>query len=61
MMHKFFNLFRGRSERRSDFSNFFRYASSEEKAKLLRQVAREANEEQRELVEEYKRSHQGAF
>lgn len=55
------NLFENKLKKRdSDFSRFFRYASSSEKAKLLKRVAREANEDQRELVARYKKQQQGA-
>ena len=37
----------------NDFSDFFIKANSKEKAKVIRQVLREANEEQRELVKKY--------
>jgi len=37
----------------NDFSDFFISANSREKAKVIRQVLREANEEQRELVKKY--------
>ena len=60
-MSRVFNFFRRDQQEKSDFSSFFRYASSSEKSKLLRKVAREANEEQKELIERYHRkSHQTA-
>lgn len=52
------NLFihRDSKEKESnDFSDFFVNAKSKEKAKVIRQVLREANEEQRELVKKYNR------
>ncbi len=56
------NLFESKLKKQdSDFSHFFRYASSSEKSKLLKRVAREANEDQKELVERYKKQQQGAY
>ncbi len=56
------NLFENRIKKgESDFSRFFRYASSSEKAKLLKRVAREANEDQKQLVERYKKQQQGVY
>ena len=40
--------------RSSDFSDFFS-KSSGDKAKIIREVLREANEEQRKVVQEYHR------
>lgn len=37
----------------NDFSDFVINAKSKDKAKIIRQVLREANEEQRDLVERY--------
>lgn len=55
------NLFDNRLKKRSsDFSRFFRYASSSEKAKLLKRVAREANEDQSQLVDRYNKQQQRA-
>jgi hypothetical protein len=42
------------TERKDDFSEFFTNASSKEKTKVIRQVMREATEEQRSVVEKYK-------
>lgn len=62
MMNWAYNFFRREpKKRKSDFSYFFRYASSSEQSKLLKQVAREANEEQRDLMEQYKRQRQEAL
>ena len=38
----------------NDFSDFFLYATKEEKKKLMLEVAREANADQRKLVEKAK-------
>ena len=43
---------------KKDFSSFFRTASLEEKRKLMETVAREANEDQRALLEQYNKAHQ---
>ena len=40
----------------TDFSVFFHDASSAEKKKVLEQVVREANKDQRDLVEKYNRT-----
>lgn len=41
----------------TDFSNFFHTASSGQKKKLLLEVVRDANKDQRELVKAYNRIH----
>ena len=51
---KYFLGFNKPEERKDDFSDFFQSASSKEKAKVIRQVLREANEEQREMVKKHK-------
>lgn len=58
-VHNFFR--REPKKRKSEFSYFFRYASSREQSKLLKRVAREANEEQNELMEQYNKQQQGAL
>ncbi len=40
----------------TDFSDFFHNASSAEKKKMLESVVREANKDQRDLVEKYNKS-----
>lgn len=40
----------------TDFSGFFHDASSAERKKVLEQVVREANKDQRDLVEKYNRT-----
>lgn len=42
-----------KKENRNDFSDFFTNTNSETKAKVIRKVLREANQEQRELVKRY--------
>ena len=39
----------------SDFSSFFRYASTYEKKRFFRSILREANNDQRDLVEKYQK------
>lgn len=46
---------RGKEEPKTDFSAFFHDASSRDKKKLLKEVVREANKDQRELVEKYRK------
>jgi hypothetical protein len=45
---------KGKGEK-NDFSAFFIEKKSQQKAKVIRQVLKEANEQQRELIETYKR------
>lgn len=40
----------------TDFSAFFHNASAADKKKLLKEVVREANKDQRDLVEQYSRT-----
>lgn len=47
------NVRGGMSKSSSDFSDFFNKPSSD-KAEVIRQVLREANEEQRKIVREYR-------
>lgn len=49
--------FRKSSNFRTDFSSFFHTASSSQKKKLLLEVVRDANKDQRELVKLYNRVH----
>lgn len=55
MIKKLFHTLTGRKGKGgdSDFSTFFREASKEAKEKLLLEVIREANQDQREIVERY--------
>lgn len=56
-MDFFKNLFVARRNKKpsgNDFSDFFVHAKSDEKAKVIRSVLREANTEQREMVRKYK-------
>ncbi len=47
------SLSRGADRKDSDFSDFFT-KSAGDKAKVIRQVLREANEEQRKVMKEYR-------
>jgi len=49
-------LFKRRSHAMGDFSSFHRYASPKEKENLLREVVRQANKDQKDLMETYARS-----
>ncbi len=40
--------------KKDDFSDFFLHAKSKEKTKVLKQIMKEATEEQRNVVEKYK-------
>ena len=40
----------------NDFSDFFANAKAKEKAGVIRQVLREANKEQKEMIDEYRKS-----
>jgi hypothetical protein len=42
-------------EEKNDFSGFFLDIKSKDKAKIIRQVLREATEEQREIMKEYEK------
>lgn len=57
MMQLLKKLFASKPEKK-DFSSFFRNASQAEQKKLLEDVARKANQDQRQLVEEYNQAHQ---
>ena len=50
----FANLGKGGKRRESDFSDFFNKPAGD-KAKVIRQVLREANEEQRKVITEYRK------
>ncbi|MEK7606944.1 MAG: hypothetical protein AAB444_02015 [Patescibacteria group bacterium] len=56
MMKKLKQLFTPKQEGR-DFSSFFNHASPEERRKVLEGVVRKANQDQRELVEQYEQAH----
>ncbi len=54
---KLLSIFRktGKIKETSSFSDFFLHSSQKEKFRVFQEAARRANEDQRELVEEYKR------
>jgi len=52
-----FNKFLGRSKESNRFSEFFTKSSSRERVKVLRNAAREANKDQRDLVEKYEKEY----
>ena len=56
MIKKLKSYFCPKNEEKRDFSSFFNRASEEEKSKLMEDVARKANEDQRGLMERYERS-----
>ena len=58
MMKKLKNLFTSQKQGKRDFSSLFTDASPEERRKVLEDVARKANQDQRELVEQYEQAHQ---
>ena len=41
-------------QKKDDFSEFFLHTKSKEKTKIIRQVMREATEEQRSVIQKYK-------
>jgi len=53
IFYKIFNSAAAKQE--SDFSSFFLNASSGEKKKLLKEVVREANSDQKKLVDNYRK------
>ena len=55
IIKSFFTSSTNKDSRPNDFSDFFN-KSSGDKAKVIRKVLREANEEQRKVVGEYKKS-----
>jgi len=56
MIKKIKRYFCPKHEEKKDFSLFFNHASVEEKRKLMEDVARKANEDQRGLMERYERT-----
>ena len=55
MIKKLKRLFAPKQQKK-DFSSFFNNASPEEKRKLMEEVIRKANQDQRDLVEQYEAS-----
>ncbi len=58
MMKKFKAVFSPHKEEKKNFSSFFRHASPEDQKRLMEDVARKANQDQRELVEAYHQANQ---
>lgn len=53
LLKGFISTFRGKEQKNNDFSDFFNKPAGD-KAKVIRQVLREANEEQRKTVQKYR-------
>ena len=53
MTYNLKNLFTSRKPQKKDFSSFFKHTSKEEQKKMMEDLAREANQDQRELVRRY--------
>jgi hypothetical protein len=58
MMKKLKALFAPHKQEKNNFSSFFRHASPEEQKRLMEDVARKANQDQRDLVQQYKQTSQ---
>jgi hypothetical protein len=56
MIKRIKKLFCPKREEKKDFSSFFNRASVEEKRKLMEDVARKANEDQRNMIERHERT-----
>lgn len=56
MTKKIESYFCSKREEKKDFSLFFNRASEEEKRKLMEDVTRKANEDQRGLMERYEQA-----
>jgi predicted CopG family antitoxin len=56
MMDVFKKIFH-KKDQKSGFSDFFRDASNDDKKRLLEKVVREANQDQKDLVEKYNKLH----
>lgn len=57
MMKMIKNLFTPKQQKQ-DFSSLFNDASPEERRKVLEEVARKANQDQRDLVKQYEQANQ---
>lgn len=58
MMKKLKALFVSHKQEKKNFSSFFRHASPEEQKRLMEDVARKANQDQRDLVKQYEQANQ---
>ncbi len=56
MFGKIKALFRKKPETQSDFSKFFYDAPARDKKKLLMEVVREANNDQRAIIDQYNKT-----
>ena len=56
MIKKIRSYFCPKREEKKDFSSFFNRASVAEKRKLMEDVTRKANEDQRNLIERYEQA-----
>lgn len=56
-MKKLKQFFAPKQEKKN-FSSFFRHASPKEQKRLMEDVARKANQDQRDLVKQYEQVHQ---
>ena len=57
---KFFSTFMNSDPQKNDFSGFFRETPIEEQKKILEKVVRKANQDQKKIVEEYRKLNQKA-
>lgn len=53
-MEKILSIFKRTPKKTSDFSEFFLHAKSAEKKKVLLRAVREANKDQKQLLDRYK-------
>lgn len=61
MIKRIKKIFFPKREEKKDFSSFFSRASVEEKRRLMEDVAKKANEDQRSLLERYERANHKSF
>jgi len=61
MIKRIKKIFCPKREEKKDFSSFFNRASEKEKQKLMEDVARKANEDQRSMLEQYERANHKTF
>jgi hypothetical protein len=61
MIKRIKKIFCPKREEKKDFSSFFSRASEKEKQKLMEDVARKANEDQRNMLEQYERANHKTF
>jgi hypothetical protein len=61
MIKRIKKIFCPKHEEKKDFSSFFSRASEKEKQKLMEDVARKANEDQRSMIERYERANHKTY